>query len=490
MAGIGMGYVGGKSPVPIATPNRSRILPAWVVQMYNSSVSTHDPSVTWAGGFCKYNVPIYVGASALFMATYQSSVVTVAGERIPGGGDASNIKYNQKIQGAAKRAGTNLGSFSWLGAGIDPISDMSFNLSQPLSGSFTQGEVIQINWGCHKFDTEVNTLRSYLILASHSSLGAARNVTTDVNVTVTGGGTDSGTGVNVNGDPILLLTTDQTARAVSIQGSSIASAGSGWTAGNQQSGLPLSVNADGACSAIEIACRQNGLGAGQNGMVWWNMGESGSCQMQRLPTSVFIANYEPQRYRCRNAILDAVDFTDDVLSLWVNEFGNAFGFNGLWVSNDMNVHDLFWDQFFTQHILRNQARNRRSWIVVEGLQTDWTGGGTAWDATLSAQAYRNAQAPSKTTFTNPRTAQLKCIEVADRVCKKYGSAYVLDSGKFTHALNDSGQLVWDLKTPSIQPTGDGTHPLQSSAYSIGNGLATYLGTRNQTTGFPSAGLLN
>jgi hypothetical protein len=492
MAGIGMGYVGGggSKAVTVQTPARDRIVPAWVVQMYNSSVSTHDPNAPWTGSFGKYNVPISVNATALFMATYQSSVVSVAGERIPGGGDASDIRYNNKIQGAIKRAGTNLGSFTWVDAGADPVSDMSFNLSSALVVSATEGETLQANWGCYKFDTSINSLRSYLILNTHSNLGANRNVTTDVNGTVTAGGTDSGTDASVNGDPILLRTTNTTRRFVVISGSSKASPGSGWTAGNQQSGLPLSVNADAATSPAEIACRQNGLGSGQNGMVWWNTAESGSCQQQRFPTSFSQSAFRPQGYRMRNALMQQVDFTDEIISLWVNEFGNAFGFNGIWVSADTSAHDLFWEQIFTQAIKANIARNRRTWFLIEGLQTDWTGGGTNWDATLTAAAYRDAQTPSKGSFINPGIARAKCLEVADRVCKREGSAWAIDTAKFTHALNVRGESVWDLKTSSIQPTADGTHELHSSAYLVGNGVATYFGTRDQASGFPSFGLVN
>jgi hypothetical protein len=480
----------GNAAVTVATPARQRIVPATVVQMFNSSVSTHDPSVTWTGGIAQYNVPISVDANAILMATYQSSVVTVAGERIPGGGDASDPKYNQKIQAAIKRSTTNLGSFTWVDAGVDPISDMSFNLSSPLVTAATEGEVLQVNWGCHKADNTLNTLRAYLILNTVTSNGANRNVTTDVNAFVTGTSNNATTGISTNGDPVLLRTTNTTRRFVLIDGSSIATAGSGWVVGNQQNARPLSVNVDGATSGAEIACRQNGIGVGQNGMVWWNCAESGSCIQQRIPTSYSIVGYRPQGYRVRNAIAQMVDFTDNIVSVWMNEFGNAFGFNGLWVSNDMAVHDLFWEEVFTKIIKDNIARNRRTWLMIEGPGTTWTGGGTAWDATLSASAYRNAQTPDKNSLTNPFTARAKCLEVAKRVAQREGSAWVFDTALFTHAHNDRGVYVWDLTDASIQPTADGIHPLHNASYRIGNGLGAYFGTRNQTSGFPAFGALN
>lgn len=449
--------------------------------MIGNTIANYDAGVSWNGTRHRFTFTAYATGTNIAMGTYNGAPYVANGEALAGNDDNSNIRLYNRIQAAISRSSTNLGSFSWTNGGIDPISDMSFQLSAPLAVSVTKDETLAIRYGIHKFDTTINSQRP-IARTTLKHGGGARNVTADVNGYVTGTSTDTGTD-DVMGDPVYVRVNSTTLRAVEIEGSSIGFGGNGWSGANIQNSRPASSAVQGATSPAELVCYQDGTLTANTGMVWHNKAESGSSLFDQYNQSSTANDlYRPNRFRARTAEKIAIGYTDCIYSCFVNESAQVAP--GYSLANALAA----WDSVIRQLIRRNISLSRRTWIFLEGNPTTWTGGGTPWDTSVAAETYQNAQTPTNNALfgTTYRAALLVRL---DSICKELGSAWVFDTGKVTHVANIRGEHVWAKPANALKPTDDGTHPNHDISYVIRDAVTPFFGGRDATT-FPVFGLLN
>lgn len=423
------------------------------------------------------------------MGTFNHAPFVSIGEAPAGNNDYSNIRLTNRIEARIQRSTTNLGAFNWTNGGNDPISDGSFQLSEPLAVSVTKDETLNVRYGIHKFDTTLNSQRpAHRTSLRFGNNTGTRNVTDNMSAFLTGTSVPTYGALDTMGDILYVRVTSTTLRAVRVEGSSIGYGGNGWAAAssNIQNGLPASSAVDGAASAAELTARQDGLLAANTGMVWHNVAESGSNLFQQYAQG-WVANdaYRPGRFRARQSEKLAIGYTDVIYSCFVNETASLMsGFN---LTNALNA----WEESVRNLIRLNQSLNCRTWIFLEGPQTTWTGGGTAWDLALSDAAYRDGQTPSNNAVTSITAYRAALVDRIHTICNELGSAWIFDTAKVTHALNVRGELVWNKGRTNVAATtgNDGTHPAHDHTFAIRDAAIPFFGGRNATS-FPAFGLLN
>jgi hypothetical protein len=228
-------------------------------------------------------------------------------------------------------------------------------------------------------------------------------------------------------------------------------------------------------------------------MQWFGLGEAGTNIFREFQTSVSSrvndANFEHRQnqFAVRHAIENVVGFSDEIWVGWGNEAAiMASGHNA---TNDLEAMV----DVLRQKIERNIARNCRTWIMLGSATSTWTGGGTAWDATLTDAQFRDAQTSNHSGILNQRTFREALLVRLDSLCKELGSAWVFDSCKVTHSLNAAGGLVWnrisDKAGGFVSSTSDGTHFTHLAHEAVGAAFSQHFGS-DLATSFPAFGVLN
>jgi hypothetical protein len=485
-------------PKVVQMDSRKRWVPACSQILPNGTIINNDPSAPWTGTIHRGKVPVYANFSKIVLGISNVGTMNNIGESLAGAADSSDIRIAaNRVQANLEVNGVNLGAFSWFG-NIDPTMTDAFKLSFPISATVSSIDNVWVRLGVHKFDTTINSQVVANRIASRLGITVCqRNVTTNVAADVANtnpvGGNDCFIGYPFG------ETADPNLNSALIRGDSLAYGGTGWWINGVQGANPLSNTMDGSMSDIEIALYRRSNPA--QGVVYFNISEPASAmwvQVNQGKNIVGTGNgFEPSRYSARYAI-DKLGFTDDFVSFWTNEFGYASG----------GFNEANWkvgmEEIARKIILQNHVYLRRTWFVVDPVQTQWTGGGTTGDLGLSPTAYLDAQTPvfNGIPVGGPTALHEWFVEMLDGVCNELGSAWVYNRAKFYQQKNTRGELAWKKISDGVggwfAPTGgngpsyanDFTHPGHAAAVSCATDMEQYFPTRTQTSGFPALGLLN
>ena len=489
----------GALPVTVTMTAKKRWIPAASQVMYNDSIINNTSAGTETGTIHRAKFTPYASFSRLALAMCNVGTRTSIGEVLAGGasGNYDDIrKAANKFQASAEKNGANAGAFTWRGITAPCMTD-AWVLSAPLAVSLVTSDTFWVRTGIHKFDTTVNsqTVPSRG-LNRYGSANAQRNtITTSVDTWVTGTLTTSSN--DCHSGIIYGEVADATLNAALIEGDSLGYGfAGGWWVTSVQGTNPLSNTVDGATSDIEFALYR--VGDSSNGVVYKNNCEPNSALWQWVPQSSFTLSgnpvLDPGRHTARWRESETIGFTDNFISLWTNEFAN---FNSSW-------NETPWmagmEEMVRYIIKRNQNLLRRTWFVVDPIQTTWTGGGTYCDTTLSDSAFLDAQTPNQNTVPAGNVTALheRFVAMLDRVCKELGSAWVYNRARFYQAKNVRGEYafkkapdgVGGFFSPVFETSGILTHPGHRNVVICGADMMSYFPTKNKVSGWPPFGLLN
>lgn len=488
------------TPVVVQMTAKKRWIPVASQIMTNNTVINNTAGGTETGTIHRAKFTPYASFSRLALAICNIGTRTLKGEVLAGdaSGNYNDIrKAANVIEAATEKNGANAGAFTFRGI-ADPSMTDAWVLSAPLSVSLVTSDTFWIRYGIKKFDTTINS--QTVVSRSVNRYGTAnaqRNtITTSVSSWVTGIGSNP-PGNDCHCGVIYGETNDATLNAGLIEGDSIGYGFSnGWWVTSVQGTNPLSNTVDGATSDIEFGLYR--VAAPTSGMVYKNNCEPGSALWEWVPQSSFTLSgnppLDPGRHTARWRESETIGFTDNFISLWTNEFGNyTSGWNETtWMAG--------MEEMVRYLIKRNQNLLRRTWFIVDPVQTLWTGGGTFADTSLSESAFLDAQTPAQNTVPTGNVTALheRFVAMLDRVCKELGSAWVYNRAKFYQAKNVRGEYAWK-KAPDgsggwfnpVQETSTNlTHPGHRNCVIGGADMANYFPTKNQVTGFPAFGLVN
>lgn len=478
----------------VSTPSTPRWIPAFPQLIGNNTISNFDASVTWNGAYMHTNVPICTNASAMAVVVWNSGTGVNIGETAAGSSAPSDWKQQNRVMTSVMVGGTNQGRFGFTNGSTTIMMDSLPRLSQRKTVSVTTGSAVILRFAGYKFDTTKNTEVPSNILANRKVRLAGTNVTTDPSAEVDGTGNVAGSANNGYCPTVLLETTSNTFRSWILKGSSIMYGGTGWWSIGVQGSYPLSTTMQGAHSAFEIALYRRADAA--NGMTSsFNMAEPGA-SMFRWRSQSAISSIKPNLdyYAGRFAMEQILGATDVAISDGVNAYSAASsGFNLTSYINAMV-------EMLTAEIKQNQAMNRRTWFCLECLATT----STNWSVAQTDAQYRDAQTPLLNGLGSGATANRAALKAAlSAVCAQLGSAWLIDmanipvqpGGLTAQSLNSSGFLVSNRVSPDgivfygATNADDGTHDSHSRAVTMGDYVATLIGTYNQTS-FPPPGALN
>lgn len=492
-----LGALLGTPAVTVTIPATPRWIPSFPQLIGNNTVNNFDAGASWNGAFMHTNTPICIDTTAMAVIVWNAGTGVNIGESSSGSATPNDWKYQNKVKVAVMVGGANQGRFSFTGnAGTTVMMDSLPRLSNRKAVTVTTGSTVIIRFAGDKFDTSINTQVPSNILANRKVRLAGSNVTADTTAAVDGTGDIGGSANNGYCPTVLLETTSTTFRSWIIKGSSIAYGGTGWWVTGVQGAYPLSTTMAGAQSAIEIALYRRADSA--NGMTSsFNMAEPGASMFRWIPQSA-IASIKPNLdyYSGRFAFEQLVGATDVAVSDGVNAYAAAAsGFN-------LTTYISAMSQMLEAEIKKNQAMNRRTWFLLECLATT----SSNWSVALTDAQFRDAQTPTNNAVGSGATANRAALKTAlAEVCARLGSAWLIDmanipvqpGGITAQSLNTSGWLVWNKVydgTTYYTPTGytgaeDGTHPGHAMAVTMGDYIATLIGTVNQTS-FAAPGALN
>jgi hypothetical protein len=442
----------------------------------------------------------YSSFSRLALAICNVGTQISFGECIAGGasGNYNDIrKAANVIEAAAEKNGANGGSFTFRGV-IDPSMTDAWVLSSPLTVSLVTSDTFWVRFGIKKFDATINsqTVISRQVNRYGTANSQRNTITTSVNAWVTGTGTVP-PGNDCHCGVLYGETSDATLNAALIEGDSLGYGfPGGWWVTSVQGSNPLSNTVDGAASDIEFGLYR--VAGPTTGVVYKNNSEPGSALWQWVPQTSFTLSgnptLDPSRHVNRWRESETIGFTDNLISLWTNEFANyTSGWNETsWMAGI--------EEMARYIIKRNQNLFRRTWFIVDPIQTTWTGGGTYMDTALTEQAFLDAQTPNQNTVPAGNVTALheRFVARLDAICKELGSAWVYNRAKFYQAKNVRGEYAFKKApdggggwfNPVVETSGIATHLGHRNCVIGGADMANYLPAKNQTSGFPPFGLVN
>jgi hypothetical protein len=486
----------GSTAVTVSTPASPRWVPAFPQLLGNNTISNFDAGVSWTGAFFHTNVPICINAAATAIIVWNSGTGVNIGETAGASTAPSDWRLQNRVIASVMIGGANQGRYTFTSGSSTIMMDSLPRLSARKSGAVTTASSVIVRLVGYKFDTSINFQAPSNILANRKVRLAGSNVTSNVTGEVDGTGNVGGSSNNGYCPYFLLETTSTTFRSWLIKGSSIAYGGTGWWVTGVQGTYPLSTDMAGAQSAIEIALyRRADSAEGMTSSV--NIAEPGASMFRWIPQSG-ITSITPNLdyYAGRFAFEQMIGATDVAVSDGVNAYAAASsGFN-------LTNYITAMSQMLEAEIRKNQSMNRRTWFLLECLATT----SSNWSVAQTDAQFRDAQTPTNNAIGSGATANRAALKTAlAAVCARLGSAWLIDmanipvqpGGLTAQSLNASGFLVWNKVydgTTYFTPTGytgaeDGTHPGHAMAVTMGDYIATLIGTKNQTS-FSAPGALN
>jgi len=487
--------------VPSITSGTKRLIPAFNQTLVEGSVLNHTAASNY-GAKHSLQATATAAYSSVVLAHSITGLKVNAGEVNPNNVDYASPLEIPNVTSYLVVGASNQGAFTNLRGGTDqPLdSGLQFYTRKAYSGS--SGDTIKILTGLIRAsgstkNGECNPCRLGNQFANCSSDVVA--VVGDMTTFLTG--TSIVAGANGSYPGFVFLETTSETNAWIIEGNSLDYGGTGWWVTAVQDATRLSRDYDGACSTMQWALTRPGDSA--NAIPWFGMAESGATIFHQYRQTVLnnlggggTNYYDPQRFQLRAGIRKSIQASNRSYGLGINE--RAAASSGFVLVDYINALE----QCVRQVIAEDRLYGRRTWLRLDPLQTTWTGGGTAWDLTLSESAFRDAQTPTYNTLIAGGADAILDAERAmlNRVCAELG-AWWIDCTRLWQTKNTRGESVWNKVSDGVggwlAPTGttasatnDGTHPAHKNCVVGGATISALLPSKTQTTGFRAFGCLN